>query len=417
MSHRERIRQRADVLHFPDKPSNRPHHNLLTNTDNPQHSPIQDSSEDLKSASIHQNTILGLQRQYGNQYVRRLLAEPSNGIDRQRVSRLRAVGEWHGAANLRDRRHVSISARTQDEWVKFLKEHADEKDGSRELYEFMLSAMGQYPSIYTDDDITINGGPSRQEGTDLMIALLTTGADIDLPDKGDEGDSSRHDYGDVMSRFNVQFAGLALQQMTRGKDGRPREFDKSDVANVAAYGEQVKGMPNWAGIGAGDGSNPAMTLISAAVGSAFGAATQVLQAGNDKKQQAFKREAYILLRNSAMTIRGILDSIEEPAQTPPSLLMEAFSGTVNALAAATGFLKVGYQIAAWGLSGVAGSWFSMITIGGRDVKQDIRKLKDDFHKQLNDLSTITLVDGSAKPIENVSDIETIKTVFDTILNY
>lgn len=448
----------------------------LALADTPTASALQLAPDKTMFRSARQNAILQMQQRYGNRYVNRMLEAksgrtPQPGMAGNRVSRLRNTGavlsyrafDFEGNPDEHYNRDVQIRARTTDEWIKFLKDDADSGWGTEELYGFMVAAVG-HP--YNDDEVlksresldsgqkardeslkncyeaqklqqakeragfpgtkpsplrlcsTSLGPVTQQEAVDLMIAFLKVGSDIDLPDKQFEGSDTgiTLHVARAMSEFNAKYAGPALQQMTSTQGNGSREFDSSDVGNIAEYAHDASKMEQ-VGKFAGDkfGVNPVESLIAASVGTAFGAAVQVLQAGSDKQQQDFKHNAYTLLRNAAMTIRGSLDAAEADEARNTAILVTAFSGAANALAAASGYGAVVYQIGAWGLSGVAAAYFPNLVAG--DGKKATRKLKDDFHKQLNDAKTVKTADGTEKPIESASDIETIKTVFDTVLNY
>lgn len=337
-------------------------------------------------------------------------------MNNQRISRMRNLGSMSWKDTFANTNGATqIRARTVAEWVHFLQNDADTNAGSVEINAFMATALERdraLSGVFMVNKFNISSLPTEQEKVDLMIAFLTVGSGIDLANRWYEGnDQARSHMATLMSEYNAKFAGKAIMQMSRGGGNRNREFTNADVGKVSAYASEAHSMQ-------GQGifpPNPVKPLIAAALGNAFGAAVQVLQAGNATMQEQFKQNAFTLLRNSAMTIRGALDSIEAEVARDATLETTAFSGTVSAMAAATGFGSVALQIVAWGLGGVASAYFPVLVTGnGRD---GVRDLKDKFHEKINAADSVKRADGTEQRNLVTSDKQLIMTIFDTVLNY
>lgn len=300
---------------------------------------------------------------------------------------------------------VSIRARTTAEWQTFLREDADETDGSIELNAFMALALGRrgaLSGICMEQTITADP-PTQEEAVNLMTAFLTVGTDIDLPESLGEGHSQATTMmASLMSDFINRYTAPAIQRRSR-----TGEMSRGEVESVTAFAEDAEDMQDEGSLN--HPPNPVHTLMASCLGTACAAAVVAIKAyqsrATDPEADGRQREAYRQMRNSSLTIRGCLDHLQAG---PDPGLVTIFAGAVSALAAAVPVTwGVAAAVTAWGLSGAASAYFPNLLAG--EGKERARDLLDQFKDRVNQA-------GEAENVQ-ADVIENIKNAFEAGFNY
>lgn len=295
---------------------------------------------------------------------------------------------------------TTVHTRNTAEWTSFLRDHADDQLGMLELCAFMAAATR---SSFARWGLRVDSAvqaPTPEQAVQLMVALLQIGEDIDLADTGGEnaiGESGgifRDALNQMMSAFYGQYTAQALQRMTNDGSGAGRGFTRTDVENVAAMAEESADM----------GTGGVQSLIAGALGSAFGAATQILRAPNTPAGRDSVRSTFTLLQNSAMTIRGALNELETSAEQTRHVLMTIFN---VAVAAVTGPLDGVVSSVVGALGVVAGTWFESFISG--DPQEQVSDLKDKFRN--------TVASEGARLHTDPNTVSSLQSIFDNALNY
>lgn len=268
------------------------------------------------------------------------------------------------------------------DWQKYLKEEADERVGSTRLLMFMAKALGWNSFSSADGDVFELGlvlPVERSEAVDLMVAFLTVGDEMDLPDYvywmwGGEGTKySAYSMGPLMAEFTAEFSSDAIRRLSLEKTN----LKSDDYDNIKAYAGAAADMKNLADHAdtatkaTRDTLDPSKMLIVSALGTAVGATISVDTYGKSGDEQE-KYKAICLIRDAGKVIAASIEQAKEAHEAQIAKLKMIFGAVAGIVA--VGPSKV-VQVAIAALTPVVEHFLDKLDAGSAEK---LRAIKDEF---------------------------------------